>query len=137
MAHVFWVEQVWEVRIWKVDPSNSQRKSMISSSRVTLLCNMPVPDNAKDAAEKLRKHARLWIFSFFDSIIFVVIRKTISKGVLEIQKAILWCFKLYTMVIICCLNGRIQFSMNANGLWFNLSRLYVHGKRKSIMIYES
>ncbi|XP_061350652.1 1,4-dihydroxy-2-naphthoyl-CoA thioesterase 1-like [Gastrolobium bilobum] len=51
--------QVWEVRIWKIDPSNSQKRSLISSSRVTLVCNMPVPDNAKDAGDKLRKHARL------------------------------------------------------------------------------
>ncbi|XP_020219279.1 1,4-dihydroxy-2-naphthoyl-CoA thioesterase 1 isoform X1 [Cajanus cajan] len=51
--------QVWEVKIWKLDPSNSQKTSQISSSRVTLLCNMPVPDNAKDAGDRLRKHARL------------------------------------------------------------------------------
>jgi len=47
------------VRLWKLDPSNKQKKTLISSSRVTLLCNMPVPDNAKDAGDKLRKHARL------------------------------------------------------------------------------
>ena len=51
--------QVWEVRLWKLDPSNKQKKTLVSSSRVTLLCNMPVPDNAKDAGDKLRKHARL------------------------------------------------------------------------------
>ncbi|KAL9297222.1 hypothetical protein ACSQ67_023118 [Phaseolus vulgaris] len=51
--------QVWEVRIWKLDPSNKQKRTMISSSRVTLLANMPVPDNAKEAGETLRKHARL------------------------------------------------------------------------------
>ncbi|XP_014497363.1 1,4-dihydroxy-2-naphthoyl-CoA thioesterase 1 [Vigna radiata var. radiata] len=51
--------QVWEVRMWKVDPSDKEKRSLTSSSRVTLLANMPVPDNAKDAAETLRKHARL------------------------------------------------------------------------------
>ncbi|TKY65168.1 1,4-dihydroxy-2-naphthoyl-CoA thioesterase 1 [Spatholobus suberectus] len=51
--------QVWEVKIWKLDPSNSQKRFLISSSRVTLLCNMPVPDNAKDVGDRLRKHARL------------------------------------------------------------------------------
>ncbi|QCE12589.1 1,4-dihydroxy-2-naphthoyl-CoA thioesterase 1-like [Vigna unguiculata] len=51
--------QVWEVRIWKLDPSNKEKRSLISSSRVTLLSNMPVPDNAKGAGETLRKHARL------------------------------------------------------------------------------
>ena len=58
-----WI-QVWEVRIWKLDPSNKQKKTLVSSSRVTLLCNMPVPDNAKDAGDKLRKHARLWMKLF-------------------------------------------------------------------------
>ncbi|XP_017416382.2 1,4-dihydroxy-2-naphthoyl-CoA thioesterase 1 isoform X2 [Vigna angularis] len=51
--------QVWEVRIWKLDPSNKEKRSLTSSSRVTLLANMPVPDNAKDAAETLRKYSRL------------------------------------------------------------------------------
>ncbi|ESW11521.1 hypothetical protein PHAVU_008G037400 [Phaseolus vulgaris] len=51
--------QVWEVRIWKLNPSNKQKRTLISSSRVTLLANMPVPDNAKEAGETLRKHARL------------------------------------------------------------------------------
>ncbi|KAL2329953.1 hypothetical protein Fmac_017534 [Flemingia macrophylla] len=51
--------QVWEVNIWKLDPSNLEKRSQISSSRVTLLCNMPVPDNAKEAGDRLRKHARL------------------------------------------------------------------------------
>ncbi|KAK7340560.1 hypothetical protein VNO77_21267 [Canavalia gladiata] len=51
--------QVWEVKIWKIDPSNKEKRTLISSSRVTLVCNMPVPANAKDAGERLRKHARL------------------------------------------------------------------------------
>ncbi|KAL2327592.1 hypothetical protein Fmac_021019 [Flemingia macrophylla] len=51
--------QVWEVRIWKIDPSNSQDRSLVSSSRVTLLSNMPVPDHLKDASQALKKFARL------------------------------------------------------------------------------
>ncbi|MED6210099.1 1,4-dihydroxy-2-naphthoyl-CoA thioesterase 1 [Stylosanthes scabra] len=51
--------QVWEVRTWKIDQSNPEKRTLISSSRVTLLCNMPIPDNAKDAGKNLMKHARL------------------------------------------------------------------------------
>lgn len=51
--------QVWEVQLWKTNPSNQKSKTMISSSRVTLVCNMPVPDNAKDAGDKLRHYAKL------------------------------------------------------------------------------
>lgn len=51
--------QVWEVRLWKVDPSNSQIKSMVSSSTVTIVCNMPVPDHAKPAGEILKMLAKL------------------------------------------------------------------------------
>ncbi|KAI4335116.1 hypothetical protein L6164_013794 [Bauhinia variegata] len=51
--------QVWEVTIWKIHPSDSQKKSMVSSSRVTLLSNMPVPEHAKDADKALKKYAKL------------------------------------------------------------------------------
>uniref|UniRef100_I1MHM7 Thioesterase domain-containing protein n=3 Tax=Glycine max TaxID=3847 RepID=I1MHM7_SOYBN len=51
--------QVWEVRLWKIDASNSQNRSLVSSSRVTLLSNMPVPDHAKDAAKPLKNFAKL------------------------------------------------------------------------------
>nr|GEW28975.1 1,4-dihydroxy-2-naphthoyl-CoA thioesterase 1 [Tanacetum cinerariifolium] len=51
--------QVWEVRMWKADPSNSESRTLVSSSRVTLITNLPVPSNAKDAAHNLKKYAKL------------------------------------------------------------------------------
>ncbi|PIA37891.1 hypothetical protein AQUCO_02900024v1 [Aquilegia coerulea] len=52
--------QVWEVQLWKEDPSNSSvPKTLVSTSRVTLLTNMPVPENAKDAGASLKKYAKL------------------------------------------------------------------------------
>lgn len=51
--------QVWEVQLWKIDPWNSESRTLIASSRVTLLTNMPVPEHAKDASEKLKKYAKL------------------------------------------------------------------------------
>ncbi|KAF7113234.1 hypothetical protein RHSIM_RhsimUnG0146700 [Rhododendron simsii] len=51
--------QVWEVQLYKADPSNLESKHLISSSRVTLLCNMPVPEHAKEAGENLKKYAKL------------------------------------------------------------------------------
>ncbi|XP_058749661.1 1,4-dihydroxy-2-naphthoyl-CoA thioesterase 1-like [Vicia villosa] len=55
--------QVWDVRIWKIDPSNSQNRLLIASSRVTIKCNMPmsmsVPENVKDAGDWLKKHPKL------------------------------------------------------------------------------
>ncbi|KAG6413650.1 hypothetical protein SASPL_126364 [Salvia splendens] len=51
--------QVWEVRLSKRDPSNSEIQTLIASSRVTLLCNMSVPESARDAAKNLKKYAKL------------------------------------------------------------------------------
>ncbi|KAL9237570.1 hypothetical protein vseg_012102 [Gypsophila vaccaria] len=51
--------QVWEVRLWKADPDNVVSRSLISTSRVTLFCNLPVPDHAKDAGHTLLKYAKL------------------------------------------------------------------------------
>jgi len=59
MSQQFYLWQVWEVRLWKIDPSNSQNRSLVSSSRVTLVTNMPVPVHAKDAADSLKKFAKL------------------------------------------------------------------------------
>ncbi|KAL8160328.1 hypothetical protein V2J09_001865 [Rumex salicifolius] len=55
--------QVWEVRLWKMDSSkatiDANNKIMISSSRVTVFCNMPMPDDSEDSKVGLRKNARL------------------------------------------------------------------------------
>lgn len=51
--------QVWEVILWKRDPSKAESRTLIASSRVTLLSNMEVPEHAKDASEPLKKYAKL------------------------------------------------------------------------------
>ncbi|KAL3497388.1 hypothetical protein ACH5RR_040120 [Cinchona calisaya] len=51
--------QVWEVRLWKISTNKSDERSLIASSRVTLFCNMSVPENAKSAGENLKKYAKL------------------------------------------------------------------------------
>ncbi|CAL9134201.1 unnamed protein product [Musa textilis] len=51
--------QVWEVRLWKMDQSTLEKAVLLSSSRVTLLSNMTVPDDARDARQKLKRYARL------------------------------------------------------------------------------
>ncbi|OEL33271.1 1,4-dihydroxy-2-naphthoyl-CoA thioesterase 1 [Dichanthelium oligosanthes] len=62
-VHVGRSTQVWEVKLWKQeDPSAPEKKNgppqtMISESRVTLLCNLPVPDSLKNAGDALKKYA--------------------------------------------------------------------------------
>ncbi|KAH6828758.1 Thioesterase superfamily protein, partial [Perilla frutescens var. hirtella] len=51
--------QVWDVHLSKCDPSNSDIKTLIASSRVTVLSNMSVPESARDAAENLKRYAKL------------------------------------------------------------------------------
>ncbi|XXG78854.1 hypothetical protein AAC387_Pa09g0030 [Persea americana] len=51
--------QLWEVKLWKIEPSASKKRVLIASSRVTLMSNLPVPENAKDAGESLKKLAKL------------------------------------------------------------------------------
>ncbi|XP_076928308.1 1,4-dihydroxy-2-naphthoyl-CoA thioesterase 1-like [Bidens hawaiensis] len=58
-VHVGKTIQVWEVRLWKIDPADSENRSLVSSSRVTLITNLPVPENNKDAAQNLKKYAKL------------------------------------------------------------------------------
>jgi len=35
--------KVWEVKLWKMDPSTGQKGPQIAESRVTLLSNLPLP----------------------------------------------------------------------------------------------
>ncbi|XP_023730092.2 1,4-dihydroxy-2-naphthoyl-CoA thioesterase 1 isoform X2 [Lactuca sativa] len=51
--------QVWEVRLWKIDPHNPESRLVISISRVTLVTNLPVPNNAKDVVQNFKKYAKL------------------------------------------------------------------------------
>lgn len=50
---------VWEVNLWKNDSSNLGEIFLISSSRVTIKTNMPLPENVKDAGGNIKKYAKL------------------------------------------------------------------------------
>ncbi|KAK1280465.1 hypothetical protein QJS04_geneDACA004709 [Acorus gramineus] len=50
--------QVWEVQQWKVN-SLPVKKILISTARVTLLCNLPVPEHARAQEEVIKKYAKL------------------------------------------------------------------------------
>jgi hypothetical protein len=41
--------KVWEVKLRKMDTSRQGRRPQIAEARVTLLCNLPVPDEMKNA----------------------------------------------------------------------------------------
>ncbi|AED95748.1 unnamed protein product [Arabidopsis thaliana] len=48
--------QVWEVRLWKAKKTETpDNKIMVSTSRVTLFCGLPIPDHVKDAPDELKK----------------------------------------------------------------------------------
>jgi len=47
--------KVWEVQIWQIDPSTSERKDLVSTARVTLLANLSTPDKMKSFEEGLKK----------------------------------------------------------------------------------
>ncbi|XP_047076317.1 1,4-dihydroxy-2-naphthoyl-CoA thioesterase 1-like [Lolium rigidum] len=55
-VHIGRSTQVWEVKLWKVDPESPEKKTQIAESRVTLLCNLPVPENLHHAGDKLKKY---------------------------------------------------------------------------------
>lgn len=52
-------EQVWEVQLWKANPWNPQERLLVSSARIALLCNMPIPEHAKGADKIVKKYAKL------------------------------------------------------------------------------
>jgi 1,4-dihydroxy-2-naphthoyl-CoA hydrolase len=49
--------KVWEVKLWKMmDPSTREKAPQIA---VTVLCNLPLPEDLKNAGDSLRKYAKL------------------------------------------------------------------------------
>ncbi|KAL6637109.1 hypothetical protein ACP70R_024681 [Stipagrostis hirtigluma subsp. patula] len=58
-VHVGRSTQVWEVKLWKMDPSTKERGPQIAESRVTLLCNLPLTEDLKNAGEALKKYSKL------------------------------------------------------------------------------
>ncbi|ESQ29789.1 hypothetical protein EUTSA_v10024062mg [Eutrema salsugineum] len=56
LANYISSSHVWEVRLWKTKKTKEQdKKIMVSTSRVTLFCGVPIPEHAKDAPEHLKK----------------------------------------------------------------------------------
>ncbi|XP_051138574.1 1,4-dihydroxy-2-naphthoyl-CoA thioesterase 1-like [Andrographis paniculata] len=51
--------QVWDVRFWKCDSSTSDVKTLISSARLTLLCNLPVPESHRKVGDIINSYAKL------------------------------------------------------------------------------
>ncbi|XP_037424491.1 1,4-dihydroxy-2-naphthoyl-CoA thioesterase 1-like [Triticum dicoccoides] len=58
-VHIGRFTQVWEVKLWKMDAPTQGEGPQIAEARVTLLCNLPVPDEMKSAGESLRKYSKL------------------------------------------------------------------------------
>ncbi|CAN6317195.1 unnamed protein product [Urochloa humidicola] len=56
-VHVDRTTQVWEVKLWKMDPPTGEKGPQIAESRVTLLSNMPLPEEHKNAGDALKKYA--------------------------------------------------------------------------------
>ncbi|PUZ37534.1 hypothetical protein GQ55_9G127400 [Panicum hallii var. hallii] len=56
-VHVGRSTQVWEVKLWKMDPSTGEKGLQIAESRVTLLSNLPSPEEHKNAGDALKKYA--------------------------------------------------------------------------------
>ncbi|XP_020265752.1 1,4-dihydroxy-2-naphthoyl-CoA thioesterase 1 [Asparagus officinalis] len=49
--------QVWEVQLWKMNPS--AKKILLSTSKITLVSNLPASDDMKGYEEIVRKYAKL------------------------------------------------------------------------------
>jgi 1,4-dihydroxy-2-naphthoyl-CoA hydrolase len=49
--------KVWEVKLWKMDPSTGAKGPQIAESRVTLLSNLPLPEEHKRAGDALKKYS--------------------------------------------------------------------------------
>ncbi|KAF8762688.1 hypothetical protein HU200_009217 [Digitaria exilis] len=47
--------QVWEVQIWRIDPSTSECKDLVSTARVTLMANLSTQQEMKSFEEGLKK----------------------------------------------------------------------------------
>lgn len=58
-TRIAFFEQVWEVQLWKANPKNPEERLLVSSSRVSLLSNMPVPEHARDVDKVIKKYAKL------------------------------------------------------------------------------
>ncbi|KAF8762687.1 hypothetical protein HU200_009216 [Digitaria exilis] len=52
--------QVWEVQIWRVDPSTEERKGLVSTARVTLLTANPTrPEEMSSHEASIKRRAKL------------------------------------------------------------------------------
>ncbi|PKA56615.1 hypothetical protein AXF42_Ash012745 [Apostasia shenzhenica] len=51
--------QVWEVELWKINPSTSAKVQLLSTSRVTLLCSLPSSKEMKGFEDNLKKYCKL------------------------------------------------------------------------------
>uniref|UniRef100_A0A0A9HJY6 Thioesterase domain-containing protein n=1 Tax=Arundo donax TaxID=35708 RepID=A0A0A9HJY6_ARUDO len=51
--------QVWEVQIWRLDPSTSECRYLVSTARVTLVANLSTPEEMKSYEEDIKKYSKL------------------------------------------------------------------------------
>ncbi|GJN36114.1 hypothetical protein PR202_gb24952 [Eleusine coracana subsp. coracana] len=53
------ISKVWEVQVWREDPSTSECKDLVSSARVTVLVNLSTPDEMASYKEGIKKYSKL------------------------------------------------------------------------------
>ncbi|KAJ3704673.1 hypothetical protein LUZ61_008378 [Rhynchospora tenuis] len=51
--------QVWEVKIWRTESLIRNKKQLVSTSRVTLLSNLPTPSEMKSYADAVKLFSKL------------------------------------------------------------------------------